>query len=218
MTAAAAEMLLYAITAVALAVWVGGLEFLHATVRKSKKGIDEFAKFDEPPPASLIYGSAEMEGNAAELSQKAAMLLAAKSAKILQCTDEMIDFETSSDYLSGQRFNIPVLHGQLRFTPLSAQTARVDYAIAKPRSTILLTLAFVFQALGFVAIITGFLAIYFLVVPNQNPAIRSQTVQMIQVIHFLWPPYLFAFLHRKIVAVIKTQFDTFIHNLPFVKA
>jgi hypothetical protein len=216
MDTATAEMVLYGMTAIAVAVWVGGLQFLVATVRREKKGVEESSKFGEPAPANLIYGSAEVEGNAAELSHRAATLLAAKSARIFQCTDESIDFETTNDYFPRQKFNIPVMHGQLRFTPLSVQTTRVDYAIAKPRIPILLIWAFAVQALGFVAIITGFLVLYFLAVPNQNPGVRWQTVQMVQVIHFLWPPFLLGFLHRKIIAVIKTQFDAFIHNLPFL--
>ena len=218
MNAAAAEMLLYAITALAVVVWVEGLRFLVATVRKGRKGGEEFGKSDDPAPANIIYGSAEVEGRAAELSQKAAAVMAARSIKICEKTDESITFETPREFIPGSNINLPVLSGQMRFTPLSAQTTRVDYALAKPRVHALLIAGFVFQVLGLVAIIAGFLVIYFLAVPNPNPGMRWQTVQMIQVVHFLWPPFMFAGFYRKSASFIRAQFDTFIRNLPFLTA
>lgn len=216
MNAANAEMLLYAITAVAVVVWVEGLRFLVATIRKTKKGGEEFAKLDDPAPANIIYGSAEVDGPAAELSQRAVAIMAAKSIKICEKTDECIVFETPREFVPGSNVNLPPLSGQMRFTPLSAQTTCVDYALAIPRVRMWLILGFVFQALGFVAIVAGFLVIYFLVVPSQHLWLRWQTIHMVQVVHFLWPPFLLAGLYRKSTSIIRTQFDTFIHNLPFL--
>ena len=56
--------------------------------------------------------------------------------------------------------------------------------------------AAVVQLLGLAAILIGFWLIGTYVVPNPNPAIRGQTFQMLQVVHFLWPPFLFGWLHR----------------------
>jgi len=218
MNASTAEMVLYAITAVAVVVWIEGLRFLAATVRKGRKAGEEFAKPDESAPADIIYGSAEVQGRAAELSQRAAAIMAARSIKICERTDESIVFETPREFVPGSNVNLPPLSGQMRFTPLSAQTTRVDYALAKPRVRVLLIMGFVFQALGFAAIVAGFLVIYFLVVPNQHPGVRWQTVQMVQVVHFLWPPFLFAGIYRKSASFVRAQFDTFIHNLPFLTA
>ncbi len=218
MNAAAAEMLLYAITAVAVVVWIEGLRFLVATVRKEKKGGEQFGPADEAAPANIIYGSAEVKGGAAELSQKAAAIMAARSIKICEKTADAIIFETPKEPIPGSNINIPSLSGQMRFTPLSSQSTRVDYALAKPRVHVLLILGIVFQALGFVAIIAGFLLIYFLAVPDPNPGVRWQTVQMAQTVHFLWPPFLFAGLYRKSASIVRTQFDTFVHNLPFLSA
>ena len=144
--------------------------------------------------------------------------MAARSIKICERTDESIVFETPREFVPGSNVNLPPLSGQMRFTPLSAQTTRVDYALAKPRVRVLLIMGFVFQALGFAAIVAGFLVIYFLVVPNQHPGVRWQTVQMVQVVHFLWPPFLFAGIYRKSASFVRAQFDTFIHNLPFLTA
>ena len=218
MNAATAEMLLYAITAVAVAVWIEGLRVLGATVRKDKKGCERFGEADEPAASNIIYGSAELQGRADELSQKAAAVMAAKSIKILEKTDVAITFETPKEFFLGSNINMPPVGGQMRFTPLSALSTRVDYAVAKPSVHALLVGGFVFQALGLIAIVAGFLLIYFLVVPNANPGVRWQTVQMVQTVHFLWPPFFFAQGHRRSISVIRAQFDTFVHNLPFMTA
>jgi hypothetical protein len=217
MNAVTAEMVLYAITAVAVVVWVEGLRFMVATVRKGRKGFEQFANPNDAPPANIICGSAEVDGNTAELSQRAATLLAAKSVLICERTDESIVFETPKEIIPGQNINIPSLHGQLRFTPLEAQKTRVDYAITRPHVRALLILGFSFTAMGFVAIVAGFLLIYFLVIPSPFEAVRWQTVQMLNVTLFLWPPFLLGGLYRKSASLVKAQFDTFIHNLPFVK-
>jgi hypothetical protein len=216
MNAANAELLLYAITAVAVVVWVEGLRFLTATIRKEKKGGEEFAKADDPAPAGVIYGSAELQGRAADLSAKAAAVMAARSIKICEKTDESIVFETPIGFMPGSNFNLPPLSGQMRFTPQSDRSTRVDYAMAKPSVRALLISGFVFQALGLIAIVAGFLVIYFVVIPSQNPGVRWQTVQMVQTVHFLWPPFFFASSYRRSASFVRVQFDTFIHNLPFL--
>jgi hypothetical protein len=218
MTSAVAEMVLYIITAVSVVVWVEGLRYLTTTIHKSRKGAEEFTKPDEPAPASIIYGTAEVDGNAAELSQLAATLLVAKSVTILQRTDESVVFQTPGGTTISQTFNMPTLNGQLQFTPIDTQKTRVDYAIARPNFRGSLIAGFTFIALGFIAIVGGFLTIYFLVVPSPFVAVRWQTVQMVQVVHFLWPPFMFGGVYRKSASIIKTQFDTFIRNLPFMKA
>ena len=131
MNAATAEMLLYAMTAVAVVAWVEGLRFLTATVRKEKKGGQEFGKADDPAPANIIYGSAEVQGPAAELSQRAAAVMAAKSIKICEKSDESIVFETPGEFIPGSNVKMPPLGGQMRFTPLSNRRTRVDYARGK---------------------------------------------------------------------------------------
>ncbi len=216
MNPSTAELVLYGITAVSVLVWVEGLRFLTATIRRGRNNVEQFTLPEEQTPPNIVHGSAEVEGRAAELSQKAAALLAAKSMRICQRTDELIEFETPSEYLPGQTRALLTMQGQMRFTPLSDRTTRVDYALAVPRPRILLILGFVFQTLGFLAIVSGFAVIYFLVVPSPNPAVRWQTLQMIQVVHFLWPPFLFAGIYRKTASLIKGHFDTFICNLPFL--
>jgi hypothetical protein len=240
MDSSTAELVLYGITAVSVVVWMAGLRFLLSSLCGRKKTVEGLADPAEQARANLAYGSVEVECSASELSSRAAALLAAKSMLICERTDEKIVFETPKEFVAEgaacepmtpsfpasvnqlgmqkRTGRLPSIHGQLHFTPLSSGKTRVDYAIAVPRVRLFLILGYVFEALGILAIITGFSVIYFFVIPSPDTAVRWQTLQMIQVIHFLWPPFLFAYIYRKSASIIRVQFDTFIHNLPFLRA
>ena len=56
-------------------------------------------------------------------------------------------------------------------------------------------LLFELTAMPLVAFVVGFWAIHTYVVPN--PQIRGQTIQIVQLVHFLWPPFLFFGLRRR---------------------
>ena len=73
----------------------------------------------------------------------------------------------------------------------------------------------IFQILGLIALAVGFLLVHLFVVQSQNPAVRWQTMQMAQVVHFLWPPFLFGGLDRMHHRIVSRAFDTFVHNLPY---
>ena len=75
--------------------------------------------------------------------------------------------------------------------------------------------AAIFLVLGVIALVTGFVLVNTLVVPNRDPAVRGQTLQMLQVGHFLWPPFLFGGLYRRQYTAVRARFDTLIHNLPY---
>jgi hypothetical protein len=47
-------------------------------------------------------------------------------------------------------------------------------------------------------------------------AVRGQTLQMLQVMHFLWPSFLFGALYRTRGRGMAAQLEALIHNLPFL--
>ena len=69
--------------------------------------------------------------------------------------------------------------------------------------------------LGLIALVVGFLVMQTYVISSPNPAVRGQVFQMCQVVHFLWPPFLFGGLYRKKFSVVRAGFDTLVHNLPY---
>ena len=55
-------------------------------------------------------------------------------------------------------------------------------------------------------------------VPNENPAVRAQVIQMVQAIHLLWPPFLFAGLARKLRTAVGNEVRRVVQNAPFAGA
>jgi hypothetical protein len=51
-------------------------------------------------------------------------------------------------------------------------------------------------------------------VTSPDPATRMQTLQMLQIVHFLWPPFLFGGLYRAGRGALRANLDTLLHNLP----
>jgi len=74
-----------------------------------------------------------------------------------------------------------------------------------------------FQVLGLIAIVVGYWAIATYVIPSPDPGVRWQAVQMVQAVHFLWPPFLFGARYRRSVREVTAQFQALANNLPFCK-
>ncbi len=76
--------------------------------------------------------------------------------------------------------------------------------------------AAIFLALGVVAL--GIIAVIFplQVLSHANPAVRGQTLQALQLLHFLWPPFLFAHLARRQRRGIRLRLEALLKNLPYL--
>jgi hypothetical protein len=72
-----------------------------------------------------------------------------------------------------------------------------------------------FQIVGLVAIVGGCWLMFTYVVASPNPDVRWQTFQMLQVGHFLWPPFLFGALYRRGRRETAAQFEALAGNLPY---
>jgi hypothetical protein len=53
------------------------------------------------------------------------------------------------------------------------------------------------------------------VVNDLDPALRWQAVQMVQCIHFIWPPFLFVAIYRRQRTHLQTMLDAMVNNLPY---
>jgi hypothetical protein len=58
-------------------------------------------------------------------------------------------------------------------------------------------------------------AVFTYLVSAPEPAVRWQTLQMLQVVHFLWPPFLFGALYRRGMKEVTAQFEAVAYNLPY---
>jgi len=234
MTAEVAQAVVYLITAVGAVVWVSGLLFLIHSVPKPSGGTgispvalgsmgkmpapSEGGRLEKSPcgvPRGLIVGRAEIPGTPGDLSDKAAAILAKEQLKILQRTENRVVFEGVGPNLSGAAVGQLVRRGELRFTAMGSDRTGVDYAIAVPEWRGFLIAGAIVQGLGLVALVAGFFAVTTWVVPNPNPAIRGQSLQMLQVAHFLWPPFVFGALYRMRRRTVQARFEVLVHNLPY---
>ena len=219
MDSATAEIVLYGITAVGAAVWCFSLRFLLNSRRvRQPLPADRFST-TKPAPSNVITGSAEVEGEPGELAVKAAAGLAKGidiqigPLKILERSDERVSFEGPGP--GGQSPGQIIRQGEIRFSRASRGKTDIEYEVQISRGHGLFIGGVICQILGLVALAVGFLLIQFLVVQSQDPQIRWQTVQMVQVVHFLWPPFLFGGLYRIGHRVVSRAFDTLVHNLPY---
>jgi hypothetical protein len=223
-----AEMILYAITAVAGVAWVIGMQFVVRSFRLSQGGeLPEAARADDvstsppSPPPGLIAGSVELDGSPAELSRKAAAALAAQPSgsqellKILKREDDQVTFQGTGYSSFGQPVPSRIGYGQLRFTAVGRQRTMVDYAVSAAGGRWLLRTAAGFVVLGLAAIVAGFWLMQSYVIPSVVPGVRPQVVQMLQVSHFLWPQFLCAGLFRAARRGVRTRFEALVHNLPY---
>ena len=84
-----------------------------------------------------------------------------------------------------------------------------------PPGGVLIGFGWLFVVLGLAALVGGCWAMFAYVVPDPNPSVRGQAVQMVQIVHLLWPPFLFAALSRQPARWISARVDALVNNLPY---
>jgi hypothetical protein len=219
-----ARMALWGITAVGAVAWLAGLQFLLASPRSRRGGPQE-----APAEASLagegregwLSGSAEVVGEAGALASRAAAALAKGNlstfgpVKILEKADDHIRFEGVGEGVANRPAGQWFRRGELRFTPLRPGRTRVEWAVEPADLRWLLRLGGLFQAAGLLALAVGCWTISTYVVSSPDTAVRWQTFQMAQAVHFLWPPFLCGALYRRGARAVAAQFEALAHNLPY---
>lgn len=211
----AAQILLLAITAVAFVVWLIGFQFLAGSLRAGKPTSSDETEVS----TNVLTGSAEVEGQPGVLAAKAASVLAKGNpigpVKIVDKTDDHIVFERLGPGVVNQPASRWFRRGELRFASVGQGRSRVEWAVELANMGWLLALGALFQVLGLVVIVVGCWAISTYVVSSPDPAVRWQTFQMVQVVHFLWPPFLFGGLYRRGRREVAAQFEALANNLPY---
>jgi hypothetical protein len=215
-------LILYAITGAAFVVWLCGLLFLSSATRRAATPAELWEDDEETPVESTeiaVRGLVEVAGQPAELAAKAAGHLAQQgtgmfgSATVLEQTNERVVFECLPHL--GGRF---LRRGVLAFHALAADRTQIDYVALIPKRNGLLVAGWIFQVLGLIAIVVGFLVMYTWVAPHPLRAVHLQTLQMLHVFHFIWPPFLFGGIYRRLQTYMRSSLDSFVHNLPYLKS
>jgi hypothetical protein len=217
-----ARLVLTGITFVGVVVWLIGLQFLIGSARRRETGQPDDARevdFAGEERDGCLTGSAEVEGKAPTLASRAATILVQGNVytlgpvRINEKTDDHIQFErvAAANQAAGPWFG----RGELRFTPLASGRTRVEWAVEPGASRALLWAGALFQVLGLIALVVGCWVIFTFVTSSPNPAVRWQTVQMVQVVHFLWPPFLFGAMYRKGTRLVEAQLAALVNNLRY---
>ena len=211
-----AKTLVVAITAVGSVAWMTSLVMLLRAGRERREAVELAAERFEVEgdfAPGAIVGEAEIQGQPEDLSAKLAGLLARDGmgpfgpVKIVSQDRKEVAFEPAGSAMMGFR------SGRLRLKSVGKKT-RVSYAIEVARPWYL-RIAWVFQAIGLVALVAAPTLALSLAIPSPNPNVRAQAVQIVQMVHFLWPPFLFAYLSRLPGRMIRGRMDSLVHNLPY---
>jgi hypothetical protein len=213
----AAQIVVSAIAAIGTIVWLAGLQFLARSRRIVKKNQPEgmfIGDGSAAVPPNWLAGSAEVDGRPAELATRAAAIFAKASpfgfARIEEKSDERVTF---ANQMTGQ----PLRRGTLRFSDAGRGRSEVVWIAELANVDWLLRVGTLVQVLGLLALVVGGWAMFTWVASSANPAIRWQSLQMLQVVHVLWPPFLFGVLYRRCYSQVAAQFEALTHNLPYGK-
>jgi hypothetical protein len=193
-----------------------------ATRDRQARAQEAAERFDIEDAAAggTIAGEAEVEGRPEELSEKLARLLARDGmgpfgpVKIVACDRTELVFEPAGAAPGSPGYAAGVRGGRFRFTPTGKQT-RIEYAIEAPSGRVLIAIGWLFVLLGLAALVAGSWAMWTFVVPSPNPGVRGQAIQMVQIVHLLWPPFLFAAVSRQPARMIQSRVSAMVHNLPY---
>ncbi|MGL5097357.1 MAG: hypothetical protein ACRDD1_17355, partial [Planctomycetia bacterium] len=125
--------------------------------------------------------------------------------------------EKTDDHLTLERVNRSpgFVRAELIFVDAGRGRTRVDWTIEVPDLRRLMYLGRGLQLVGLLALVVGGWLMFHYVASSPNPRIRFQTVQMLQAVHVLWPPFLIAVLIRRQRTGPGAALDALLHNLPY---
>jgi len=215
MSSETAQTVLVIICVVAAVVWLTGLWFLLSSFRSGSPAsgqMEEDFGSGESPSKDWARGRVEIEAPIQGLADKAAAALVKLSSGAISVSDK------TQDRLSFKRVGPPMAglpeRGEIQLSSLGSNRTQADYAIEQRGYVGLLWGGAIFQALGLIALVAGGWAVYEYCVLSPNPELRAQSLQMIQICHFLWPPFLFGGLYRARRRIQVNQMWFLLRNLP----
>lgn len=171
-----------------------------------------------------ISGTIEVKGRPEELAAALAAELGRHGlngipTRILSVEHATVLFEVLGSLNSTGGHGIPsgkASRGEVKFQAGKGGNSIADYRLATSASRWLLFAGGIFSVVGFLAIVVGFFMLSHYVVPDPRSGVRGQVVQMVQCVHFLWPPWLFGLIYKRVNEAPRQGLTTRIANLPFV--
>jgi hypothetical protein len=200
----------YAALALFGGIWLAGTAFAFSRLRAPAGGNELMAP--DGPDADEITGTLTVRGGASSIEAKLAERLAAPVrpgmpplVRVTRRSDGHIVFERTPGMGSG--FD----GGRIELTP-DGDRVQVKYAIAFGRFNRLMRLIvnLVCFAYGGLFVVGTPILIWIVVVNSPQPETRWQVIQMLQMVHGVWPPFLIGFLVRRIRTASAGQIEALI--------
>jgi hypothetical protein len=217
MTFNTAQLILAVIASIAVTTWLASAHYLANSPAKA-------AKRDRTEPdwtdresriaagTTTIIGEGEIAGDRDALSTK----LAAKIARdgiwpggpieIVESRDGLLEFTSPGEPANPR--------GQIHLESAGTGRTRYEYQVEFRALGRLLKIGWIIQGAGLVVLAVAYWALHTWVAPAASPAVWAQSVQLVQVVHLLWPPFLFGHRYRTQYRQVRRQLDTLLRNLP----
>ncbi|MBN1653906.1 MAG: hypothetical protein JXA30_09035 [Deltaproteobacteria bacterium] len=141
------------------------------------------------------------------------------SVRILTCTSEEV---TARVTLYPGVYSASLLQNDERGASLHCRLVRglkgtrLSWTIdTLPLNGTMKKAAYALLVLGALALVAGAIIFPLWVIPSNEPAIRWQVLQTLQVMHFQWPPALIAFIARRRSALVEARVSDLLANIAF---
>jgi|GEM_PF-6068248 len=230
MSVQAAQITIVAIAAISLVAWSLAFRFLQRSERicrgKAEKDDDPFerpqtfgAELPQADDPYIITGERVVKIAAKKLAEGMPPRLLDQTqmlgqVRLVSVTENQIDFEV----LVRDRANMKskrhvLLTGQITFEPISVSQTRIKYQLSPRRVRTLLSIGRIVNFLSLFLIAGLGWGLWAFVASSDDPGMRIQSVQMMQVVHMLWPPFLFGGIARRMHNSPKQEIETIIDNV-----
>ena len=167
------------------------------TVRaRAEEAVERF-EIEETAAEGMIVGEVEVEGRLEDPSEKFARPDGSRRNGATPAWSRSSP-AIGASWSSSRRARPPaqrVPHRPASATagscsPPTGSRTRIEYAIDVPSGRVLIAFGWLFITLGLAALSAGCWIMLAYVIPSPNLSVRGQALQMVQVAHFLWPPFL----------------------------
>lgn len=216
MEAETARLIEIGITAAGALAWGAGLGFVRRATREPPQPDPEAPGRFRPLPPDTLAGRVETTGTgdavlSALIGACASRLAGSGRLEVKERGRSSFEFRTEGGM--GPR----LVSGRFETRPAGGDRVEVHYQARLGGVAALRHLAWICLALGLAAVVAGAALILTMVAPHPDPSVRGQALQGLQIVHFLWPPFLFSAMHRRMRRWMRAQVESTIHNLPYLK-
>jgi len=178
-----------------------------------------FSRFSRDEEGSALGGVLETEGDAEEIATRIAESLAAGAGPVAQRfrlterTSERIAFERAMPGMIAGPAQAVIDSGLVTLEKTASGKVRIAYAGKIERLLRVTRLGLLISlAAGLAALCVGAILIWVFVIPSETKGVRWQVFQTLQVMQFLWEPWLFIGLRRRGRRIARAYLETLVSN------